>query len=271
MKHFRGGLFLIAIFFVATAIAQNSATTVSVDVSANRHPINPNVYGINWGEAPDAALNVTISRHGGNANSRYNWQLDAHSSGSDWYFETYSDGNTTPGASVDDSIRTSRAALTGAELMITIPMVDYLANLGPGRSTLPGFPVKKYGAQQKADPYNTDAGNGVSLATGKNITNDPSDNGVAKRTSLPCCIKRAASSLNLRTSGNNQQFGQQDLAHQRSTSFRISIPRVAGGRRKGEDTVWRRECCAALVAVLYQHGCLRPSYYRSNVHRGILG
>jgi hypothetical protein len=184
MKHFSGGLFLIAIFFVATAIAQNSATTVSVDVSANRHPINPNVYGINWGEAPDAALNVTISRHGGNANSRYNWQLDAHSSGSDWYFETYSDGNTTPGASVDDSIRTSRAALTGAELMITIPMIDYLANLGPGRSTLPGFPVKKYGAQQKADPYNTDAGNGVSLATGKNITNDPSDNGVANSADL---------------------------------------------------------------------------------------
>lgn len=179
MKDYVGGLFLIALFFAGPAIAQNPATTVSVDANSNRHPINPNVYGINWGEAPDAALNVPISRHGGNANSRYNWQLDAHSSGGDWYYETYSDGNTSPGASVDDSIRTSRSVLPGAELMLTVPMLDYLANLGPGRSTLPGFPVNKYGAQQKVDPYNSNAGNGVSLATGKNIINDPLDNGVA--------------------------------------------------------------------------------------------
>jgi hypothetical protein len=169
---------LAALGSTLPVLADNPSTTVNVDTEANRHPINPNIYGINWGEAPDAALNVKVSRHGGNANSRYNWQLDAHSAGGDWYFETYSDGNTTPGASVDASIRSSRSVLPTAELMITIPMLDYLANLGPGRSTLPGFPVKKYGAQQKVDPYNSDAGNGVSLATGKNIINDPLDNGV---------------------------------------------------------------------------------------------
>lgn len=171
-------LLLVAQAGAISAFADNPPTVVNVDANANRHPINPNIYGINWGEAPDAALNVTVSRHGGNANSRYNWQLDAHSSGGDWYFETYSDGNTTPGASVDNSIRASRSVLPTAELMLTIPMVDYMANLGPGRSTLPGFPVKKYGAQQKVDPYNSDAGNGVSVATGKNIVNDPLDNGV---------------------------------------------------------------------------------------------
>jgi hypothetical protein len=136
---FSRAVLLFAIVGAIPARADNPPVAVNVDAGANRHPINPNIYGINWGEAPDAALNATVSRHGGNANSRYNWQLDAHSSGGDWYFETYSDGNTTPGASVDDSIRASRSTLSGAELMITIPMVDYLANLGPGRSTLPGF------------------------------------------------------------------------------------------------------------------------------------
>ena len=167
-----------------SAFADNLPTVVNVDAGANRHAINPNIYGINWGEAPDAALNVTVSRHGGNTNSRYNWQLDAHSSGDDWYFETYSDGNTTPGASVDDSIRASRSVLPNATLMLTVPMLDYLAKLGPGRSTLPGFPVGKYGAQQKVDPYNSDAGNGVSLATGKNIVNDPLDNGTSNSADL---------------------------------------------------------------------------------------
>jgi hypothetical protein len=35
--------------------------------------------------------------------------------------------------------------------------------------------VAKYGAQTGADPYQPDAGNGISAATGKNIVNDPND------------------------------------------------------------------------------------------------
>ena len=64
-------------------------------------------------------------------------------------------------------------------------MIDYLANLGPNRSTLEGFSVKKYGAQTATDPWNSDAGNGVSSATGKNITgNNPLDTGVANSTTI---------------------------------------------------------------------------------------
>ena len=77
--------------------AQNPATTVNVDANANRHAINPNIYGIAYGDAYDmTTLNAPLNRWGGDATSRYNWQIDAHSAGADWYFETYSDGSGTP-------------------------------------------------------------------------------------------------------------------------------------------------------------------------------
>jgi len=31
-------------------------------------------------------LNLTINRAGGNAETRYNWQLNAHNRASDWFF-----------------------------------------------------------------------------------------------------------------------------------------------------------------------------------------
>jgi fibronectin type 3 domain-containing protein len=165
--------------------AQNPATTVSVDANANRHAINPNIYGIAYGDAHDmTTLNAPLNRWGGDATSRYNWQIDAHSAGADWYFETYSDGSGTPAGSADAYVATTRAN-TGSEPLFTIPMIDYLANLGPNRSTLEGFSVKKYGPQTATDPYNSDAGNGVSSATGKDITgNDPLDTGVPNSTTI---------------------------------------------------------------------------------------
>jgi hypothetical protein len=161
--------------------AQNPATTVNVDASASRHAINPNVHGVAYASAADMqALNATLNRWGGNSTSRYNWNIDAHSAGSDWYFETYSDGSGTPSGSADAYVATTRSAGNGAEPLFTIPMIDYVANLGENRSTLEGFSVKKYGAQTATDPYNSDAGDGVSQATGKNITgNNPLDTGVA--------------------------------------------------------------------------------------------
>jgi hypothetical protein len=172
---------LAILLLATTALAQSPPTTVAVDANANRHPIDPNIYGICYGDAGDmAALNAPLNRWGGNATSRYNWQIDAHSADDDWYFETYADGTGAPSGSADTFVAATRSANNGAEPMMTVPMLDYLANLGPGRSTLEGFSVKKYGAQTATDPWNSDAGNGVSAATGKNITgNDPLDSGVA--------------------------------------------------------------------------------------------
>jgi len=181
MKRNRVVLVLVLLAGAAGAPAQNPPAAVGVDANANRHLISPEIYGVAYADAQDmAALNAPLNRWGGNATSRYNWQIDAHSAGADWYFETYSDGAGAPGGSADAYVATTRAAGNGAEPLFTIPMIDYLANLGPGRGTLEGFSVRKYGAQAATDPWNPDAGNGVSAATGQDITgNNPLDTGVA--------------------------------------------------------------------------------------------
>src|SRR5579884_2515486 len=186
MRSIKNVLPISCLLCVVPAFAQNPATSVNVDAAANQHPINPNIYGIAYGDAHDiATLNAPLNRWGGNSTSRYNWQIDAHSAGSDWYFETYSDGSGTPGGSADAFVAATRSLSSSAEPMFTIPMIDYVANLGAGRSTLEGFSVKKYGAQTATDPWNSDAGNGVSAATGRNITgNNPLDTGVANSTAI---------------------------------------------------------------------------------------
>jgi hypothetical protein len=165
--------------------SQNAPAIVNVDAKANQHAINPNIYGIAYGDAHDmTTLNAPLNRWGGDATSRYNWQIDAHSAAADWYFETYSDGSGTPAGSADAYVATTRAN-NGSEPLFTIPMIDYLAKLGPNRSTLEGFSVKKYGPQTATDPYNSDAGNGVSSATGQDITgNNPLDTGVANTSAI---------------------------------------------------------------------------------------
>ena len=76
----KGGVLLIAsIRRTAVAFAQNPTTSVSVDANASRRPINPNIYGIAYGDADDMqALNAPLNRWGANS-TRYNWQIDAHS------------------------------------------------------------------------------------------------------------------------------------------------------------------------------------------------
>jgi hypothetical protein len=166
-------------FFLAAIplLAQNPATTVNVDANANRRPISPNIYGFAFGSTTDLSVtNFTLNRSGGNATSRYNWQLNATSRASDWYFESLPDQPSTAGADGDNFISQTRSANVGAQPLLTIPMIGYLAKLGAGNSGLWSFSIAKYGAQTGHDPYQADAGNGVSSATGKNITgNNPLD------------------------------------------------------------------------------------------------
>jgi PKD repeat protein len=169
----------------ALVFAQNPAVTVSVDVNANRHPINPQIYGVAYGDAttlPD--LNAPVNRYGGNNTSRYNWQVNGDNRGQDWYFESIGDTSSSPAERGDTFISMSRTA--GAKAMLTIPMVGYVAKLGTNRGKLASFSIAKYGAQTGNDwQWYPDAGNGVSTATGANITgNDPNDANVAADSSF---------------------------------------------------------------------------------------
>src|SRR5208283_4440544 len=168
----RPAFFLIAL----TAYAQNPATTVTVDASANRHPINPNIYGVAYGDSttlPD--LNCPVNRYGGNNSSRYNWQLNADNRGSDWYFESLADTSATPGERGDTFFSMSRDA--GAQAMLTVPMIGWVGKVPANRGKLSSFSIAKYGAQTGNDwQWFPDAGNGILSSNSQNVTgNDPND------------------------------------------------------------------------------------------------
>lgn len=168
------GLLILLALLPSTLFAQ-TPVTITVDTSANRHPISPLIYGVCWASTQQLQLlNSPLNRAGGNNETCYNWQLNASNHANDWFFESIGDDSPAPGERGDTFISQTKAA--GAQPMLTVPMLGWVAKLGPNRAKLWSFSVAKYGKQQKTDPYTPDAGNGV-LPDGKtNITgNDPDD------------------------------------------------------------------------------------------------
>src|SRR5262245_33565616 len=148
--------------------------TINVDAATGQHAINPDIYGVAFADGPTLLdLGATVNRHGGNTTSRYNWQADVSNRAQDWFFESLPDGNGTPGGSVDSFITATKAG--GAQPVITVPMLDWVARLGSNGERLASFAVSKYGSQQATDFWFPDAGNGV-RTNGSVITgNDPAD------------------------------------------------------------------------------------------------
>ena len=157
------------------SLATNPAVTVSINAAAKRRAISPLIYGVNWASTQQLNdLNSPLNRQGGNATSRYNWQLNASNRGRNWYYESTAKPDPTPGEFGDTFIRDTRAA--GAEPMLTIPMLDWIAKLGPNRGKLAGFSIAKYGAQSGNDSeWFPDAGNGISIDGTYITNNDPND------------------------------------------------------------------------------------------------
>jgi hypothetical protein len=156
--------------------AQGTAVTITIDAAANRRSINPNIYGVAYASAAQLNdLNSPLNRSGGNATSQYNWQLNCDNRGSDWYFQSLDSGGATPGKSSDDFIAANKSV--GVQSMVTIPMIGWVAKLGPNRGKLASFSIAKYGPQTDNDwQWFPDAGNGVRASDGQFITgNDPND------------------------------------------------------------------------------------------------
>ncbi len=155
--------------------ADGPSVTINIDAAANRHAINPNIYGVAFATTVQLAeLKAPLHRSGGNATTQYNWQCNCSNRGNDWFFESLDDGSSIAGKSTDDFISASKAA--GASPMITIPTIGWVAKLGPNRGKLSSFSIAKYGAQQANDwQWFPDAGNGV-RTNGQLITgNDAND------------------------------------------------------------------------------------------------
>jgi hypothetical protein len=168
------------------AYSQSSgAPTLTVDASASRHPISPDIYGIaNYGLDATFAKEIQVGniRWGGDGTTRYNWQVDSSNSGFDWYFMG-GNGETTPvpSASADLMVNTYKPA----DALITIPIIPYVNKSAAWSCS---FPESVYGNQQSTNAYvhpnGETCGNSIATNGAQLIDNDIYANHIDNSTSL---------------------------------------------------------------------------------------
>lgn len=168
-------------------VASAGGPNLAIDAAAANHPISPLIYGMNAFSPTGnfatlaAEVRLPVDRWGGDQTTRYNYLLDVYNSASDYYYESYLSSNTAAPGPPDNSVfnqQVVRDRATGTKTLGTMPLIGWTTKQPPMNPTC-GFSVKKYGLQQKTDPYNPDCGNGT-LPNGQNLTgNDPKDTSFA--------------------------------------------------------------------------------------------
>jgi hypothetical protein len=153
-------------------VAPSGTADVSVATKTSLHAIHPEIYGLAFAsKAQLAELNVPLNRSGGNSTTRYNWQLDVHNVGADWFFENIADtGEGTYGqpgylSTSDVFVRDTLGA--GATPLVTIPTIGFTPK--SRKTDHPydcGYPKTEYSDQCCGpngggfDPYDTNCGSG---------------------------------------------------------------------------------------------------------------
>ena len=149
-----------------TAPRAAAGPVLAIDVTAGRHAISPDIYGINWADTKTAAsMGVTATRAGGNTMTRFNYLNDTYNTGSDYFFE-----NIPPAGSglTDDGFLTS-ARTAKLKTVWTLPMSGWVANRATaGHPYDCGFPTSRFAGQDAVDPWDAGCGNGKKA--GKDIT-----------------------------------------------------------------------------------------------------
>jgi Glycoside hydrolase family 44 len=139
------------------------AASMVVECTAEARPISPLIYGI--GGIPEPwPLGITARRHGGNPTTRYNWELDTHNAGSDWFYKN--SGGRAPGNGLDSFL--SENLRHDVKSALTVPMLGWVAK----DATSYAFPVSIFGPQKATAPEDPDAGNGLNRL-GKPIAPGP--------------------------------------------------------------------------------------------------
>lgn len=186
------------IAFLASAAGAGAAAaqpvSVAVDPALDRRPIDPRIYGVNFGDLSlHEDLHFPVRRRGGNATTRYNWQIDVHNTASDYFFQNIPapDPGTLPHGSAADVFHDQTFA-HGGEPIETVPLIGW-APRSDGRIKRWGFSVADYGAQDQVEcdlydpppPWcSNDSGNGRCASVpspspfcvdGRIVGNDPGD------------------------------------------------------------------------------------------------
>ncbi len=158
-----------------TPSASAAGPVLQVDVCASRHLISNDIYGVTlWYAEGDTLapntqfakdISLPVNRLGGDATTRYNWQVDASNAGFDWFFMGGGAVTTpVPGASFDAHISTNKSV--GARTVITIPIIEYINKTAGWQCS---YPKSVYPNQESFNPYvhpnNDDCGNGKDATT----------------------------------------------------------------------------------------------------------
>ncbi len=155
------------------AVKQKKGPALTVDLRARQHLISADIYGLNFAEEEFAAeIGLPINRWGGNAVTRYNWELDVSNRASDWFFLNVP--NEVKGRLPKDSAANQFVKLNqtiGAESLITVPMIGWTPK---SRGNDCSFAVEDYGEQQFSD-YGGRCGNGLDQAGEPLKRADPTD------------------------------------------------------------------------------------------------
>src|SRR5262249_39845858 len=75
---------------ISVTVVTNSLVNIVIDAARDQHPISPLIYGVAFANPASQLtdLNSPVHRSGGNTETRYNWQLNAHNHANDWFFES---------------------------------------------------------------------------------------------------------------------------------------------------------------------------------------
>lgn len=163
---------------------------VELQLQGTRRPIDPLIYGVNFGsDAQHADLRYPTRRWGGNRTSRYNWQFDVDNTANDYFFQNIAagSGQNLPDGSSANAFVTATKAQGGAVLM-TVPTLGWVAK--DSRAKLWSFSQQKYGSMTLDEcrfyapnpPFwcSADSGNGLCnggpfCSNGHIVGNDPLD------------------------------------------------------------------------------------------------
>lgn len=176
-----------ALICCAPALAgAETGPALAVDGAAERHPISPDIYGMNFAEAGLAAeLGLPVNRWGGNATETYNFHVGAENTGNDWYFENVADcwsaaHNWCGGLSTNDVFAyrefVEQDRSTGTSTLFTLPLAGYIASNAPlSHPFTCGFPATAFAKQDEFDPYDSNCGDGKK--EGASLASEPSRDG----------------------------------------------------------------------------------------------
>jgi Glycoside hydrolase family 44 len=173
---------LVSVGLALPATARAADVTVAVDPNADRRPVSPMVYGVNFGSlAQTNRLHWPVRRWGGNSVTRYSWELDTHNTASDWFFFNIVDGTSTtlPNGSTAD-VFMSETRNAGGQVLLTVPTIGWTPK---DRTKRWGYSIAKYGPQESneciasdgASWCTADAGNGKKPDGTPIVGNDPTD------------------------------------------------------------------------------------------------